>query len=158
MKCVKAVWPETWQRREVTNNKAKCYSLGLMNTLMCCHKKDTEIMSIFCSLRCRDYDKTLQQFRLSSRASFGWLPFHTCCALDCDSLLSWRSGCFIKLLDLCLTRSFELHGINLVGQEAFLHALFQCCGLACIISPRTWVSGFFQKHFTMKRTSSFKWI
>ena len=161
MGCVKAVWPAMWQTRDVTNMKPVIIYWDWWILWHAVVKGYRDCVHILLTWRPfisdGETDKTLQQFRLSSRAQFGWLPFHTCHALDCDSPLSWRSGCFIKLPDLCLTKSFEPHEISLDGQEespkVFLHALFQCCGLACIISPHIWVSGFFQKHLPVKRTS-----
>lgn len=103
-------------------HEAKYYSLGLMNTLTCSWEMIWRLCAYFASLmafhlRHRDCDKILQQFRLSSSAQFGWLPFHTCHALDCDSPLSWRSGCFLKLSGLCLARSFEPHENSLVQEK-----------------------------------------
>lgn len=83
-------------------------------------------------------------------------PF-TCRALDCDSPLSWRSGCFIKLPDLSLTRSFWTTWNQPCWAGGVSKSLLMCIisvlRASCIISPHIWVSGFFQKWFTIERTS-----
>lgn len=124
-------------------HEAKYYSLGLMNPLTSCCKRIERSCAYFAyltafHLRCRDYDSMAIQALHQSSVWLTAVTYLLCFGLWFSSLLEIRL--FYKASKPLPHKVFwtTWNQPCWAGREessnVFLRALFQCCGLACIIS------------------------